>query len=495
MSDEHITLEQLQNNSEKQEVKISDIREYEKKEVPPTIIDYEFNKLHQAVLKEKDKIDEVKQKAYDEIEEAERLKEEANMGLDDNDELGSIFSDEEKGEPEPKKVVVNKYSSIVDEEKKKTKESEKNFKDLEEDDNDFLNDISFGEEEEEDDIEEEEKQEERLRKIRKVVAAKINPYDNAVDLSKFTISKKSINASKVINMAPVKEDTADWALYSSKQHITMRALNGSEIQKMDTTSNSRSTLNAYKEIYRIIYDHIVMDDKPGFESWLKTTRYSDDDDIFFAAYMATFNRNHSIPFTCPDEKCNEVFMEDINFSDLVKYKDDEVKKEVEFIRNHNTNIIPNSYETELVQISDDYVVALRNPSLYHVLFEPRILSQELIEKYRDLIGLLSYIDSIYYIDKENNELIEIDTKPDPRNAAKTAVRRYKEYYKILSTLTSDQQAVLDRAVFKIDEDNNKVSYILPEVTCPKCGKVIPASETTPITLLFMRHRVAKLADF
>ena len=142
-------------------------------------------------------------------------------------------------------------------------------------------------------------------------------------------------------MVPQVETTADWMLYSSKKPITMRALSGSDIQKMDTTQNtSKTVLNAYKEIYNILWDHIVMEDKPDFESWLKTTRFSDDADLFFAAYMATFNSRHSIPYTCTEDGCEEVFMVDLTFKELVKFKDEEVEKEVDRIRKSSLVLLP-----------------------------------------------------------------------------------------------------------------------------------------------------------
>ena len=108
-----------------------------------------------------------------------------------------------------------------------------------------------------------------------------------------------------------------------------------------------------------------------------------------------------------------------------------------------------------------------------------------------MIGLMSYIDNIYFIDTDSNSLVPIDLKPDAKNASKTVAHRYREFYKILSALTSDQQSLLEKKITDIDESSDAVKYILPEVTCPKCNSVIPESEVTPLTLLFMRHTVGR----
>lgn len=476
------------------EVPIEQIRPYKEEEYKPNIIDNEFAKLRAAVDNEEHRIRETQAEAYAMIEENEREKEDTMNESISNDDLGSLFNDKEYSvseKEEVKKVIVPSTPKPAI----NTKVSDDTLTNITSGTNNFLDD--FNDEDYTDDEEEaKRKEEEKFNKIRKVVSEKIVPFENNVDLSTFTISKKTINSTRALAMNPISESTADWVLYGAKKPITMRALNGSDIQKMDTSSNSKNTLNAYKEIYKILYDHIVDDNKPNFEDWLKVTKFSDDSDLFFAAYMATFNKNHSIPYTCTDETCEEVFMADLSFKDLVKFDTEDVASEVEKIRNMDiTSANTDEYPVELHQISDEYVVALRNPSLYHVLFEPRVLDSELVEKYIDLIGLMSYIDAIYVMDKSSNELIEINTYPDRNNASKTAIHRYREFYKILSTLTSDQQAVLEKKIAKIDETNSKIKYILPEVTCPKCGSVIEETEISPLTMLFMRHRVAKLGDF
>ena len=482
------------------EVAIGDIREYKKPEPIQTVVGDQFNKLHAAVDKEKDRIDEVKAEAYAKLEDIQESK--ANPELDTKDELGSLFADSASTTPDSatKKVVfaptpanTAKPVSIASDNAAEVSSITSHPVIINKKENDFLDDFASMDDsyEEEDD---EKKEKEKLEQIKKVVSEKITAFDNPVDLSTFTISKKVTNTNKLFSINPVTEITADWMLYSSKKPITMSALTGSDIQKMDTSSNNKNPLNAYKEIYHIIFNHIIDPNKPDFESWLKTTRFADDSDIFFAAYMATFSKSHSIPYTCTTDGCEEVFMADLTFEDLVKYQDDATKEEVMKLRNKDISSAgTDQYNVSLHQISDDYVVALRNPSLYDVLFEPRVLDSDLVEKYIDLIGLFSYIDTIYYIATETKELIPINTYPDANNTSKTAIHKYREFYKILSTLNSDQQAVLERQISKIDEESSKIKYILPEVTCPKCGSVIAESEVTPLTLLFMRHRVAKLA--
>ena len=120
-----------------------------------------------------------------------------------------------------------------------------------------------------------------------------------------------------------------------------------------------------------------------------------------------------------------------------------------------------------------------------------------MKKYEDLLLLISYIDDIYIIDRENSELIKVDTKPDPRRPDVTVKRKIKSYATIIRSLTSDQLQSLSLATDKydaaeVDDDGNVITdikYVYPEEICPKCGKVIPEEEQSPDRMLFMRHQL------
>jgi hypothetical protein len=112
--------------------------------------------------------------------------------------------------------------------------------------------------------------------------------------------------------------------------------------------------------------------------------------------------------------------------------------------------------------------------------------------------LISYIDSVYVIDREHNSLNKIDTKPVAGNPALSAKRKIKSYHKILASLNSDQIQALSYKTDMIDdievdpetdEPILPIVYQYPEDKCEKCGKVIEAYPESPDRMLFMRHRL------
>ena len=79
--------------------------------------------------------------------------------------------------------------------------------------------------------------------------------------------------------------------------------------------------------------------------------------------------------------------------------------------------------------------------------------------------------------------------------AKTAARRIKAMYDIISTLSSEEYYALRAAIGELDEEVTKMSYQIPACKCPACETEIPANaEITPDGMLFMRHQLAAIGN-
>lgn len=357
----------------------------------------------------------------------------------------------------------------------------------------FSDDEEISDDEEEKDPESEAN--EMLEELKKAAKEKIAPVKRTLDLSKFTISKKSINASKVMKKtAEINQHVADWALLNANRPISTTGLSGSEILKLNPENSNRNRLNTFRDMYRVIYEHIYDANKPEFETWLKQTRYVDLQHIYFALYMATFGGSNFVNYTCPE--CEKVFIKDIKFEDMVVYSDDATRKRVaDILKMDTTTTDAYGYAVDIVQISDTYAFGLRTPSIWNVIIETASLSDNFIERHADLIDIVSYIDSIYFIDPDSAELIPIDTKPAKNDQAKTSARRIKIFYDIISTLTSEEYYKLRSCITSYDADAEKLSYQIPACTCPKCAKEIPANTNiTPDAMLFTHHQLVAIAN-
>ena len=339
--------------------------------------------------------------------------------------------------------------------------------------------------------------------IRHEMNANFKPIHNKLDLSGFTISKKPINASKVINEIKAKAiECADGVLYTEKRAIRMSAWKPMEIQSIDPqrVRSGSSNYNKYIENkLKLIYEHIIDANKPKtFEAWAMITPNTVMDDYMFTSYKATFGTANIVTFTCPDDKCNNVFMENIPVHSMLKFRDDKIKEEyMNILKQGNTDSTTTEYKVDLYQASDEYVIGLKVPSLYNTYIEPTLVDTNFSSKYEDLILLLSYIDSIYILDSANKQLIPIDTKPVANDKVLSYKRRIKTYATILKSLTSDQLQALSVETDKYDagtlDDDGElirdITYVYPERRCPKCGKKIDEAEVNPDSILFTRHQL------
>lgn len=375
------------------------------------------------------------------------------------------------------------------------------FDGIEDEDMRYLDDDDTSDSTDKDDAEEKAKTEEIKEKIRAEVRNNFTPVTNKLNLSNFTISKKPINAVKVINDIKTKAiDCADGVLYSQKRAIRMSAWKPMEIQSIDPQRLKSGNYNKYIENkLKLIYDHIIDANKPmTFKAWAMMTPNIDIDDYMFTSYKATFGLSNIITFSCSDDNCNNVFMESVPIHSMIKFSNDQIKEEyMSILHEGNTDSSSSEYNVSLYQASDDYVFALKTPSIYNTYIEPTLVSQDFNAKYEDRLLLLSYIDSIYKIDYATSQLIPIDTKPVASDKSLTYKRRIKTFDTILKSLTSDQLMALSVETDKydggkLDNEGNlirDITYVYPERRCPKCGRKIDEQEINPDNMLFTRHQL------
>lgn len=362
-------------------------------------------------------------------------------------------------------------------------------------------DINFDEEDKdlEDNIDDrklaEKEQKEQMDRLRTLVREKIRPVSKAFDLSSYSVTKRP--ASNVISLPRANtEKIADWVLMSSQKPIYMKRFSGTEIERLSNGGKGRTRLNQALDTWQLIYNHIVDPHKPeSLEEWAKVTSFLDIDHIYMAIYRANFEGSNYIPYTCTNENCKDkVFLSDnFDIMDMCNFETDEDKAMFNEIIGTETSEVNKLYSTEIIPVSENYAFAFREPSIYNIIFESAVLDEEFINKFGDLVSICAYIDEIYYINHQTMELQPVRTNVYQNNMKKTAKSRIINFSKIISILDSDQYNTLIAYINKINESGNKLTYQLPEVTCPTCKTVIEATPTEAQTMVFTRHQLAALA--
>lgn len=444
-------------------------------------------------------------------EDEEDIPEEENNDDEDEEEVDEAFvrahsKSNKKKTATPNKVVEEE--PVVEEKDeyedyKNTSKSILDDLDDEEDDDIFDDDVKDTDDEsdeEEEDVPDapdfqdmsEEEQQEILNDIKKQVKDNITPI-RKVDLGTFKIKKKPVSISTIMKITKAETNVADWVLPTAKRSVSCSAISGTEIIKLDPSNSNRNRLNTFKDIYNIIYSHIVDSNKPDFETWLKTTAFHDLEHYYFCIYKATFGKSNFMNRECSNPKCKHTFIADFEIDDMINYENDEAKELVQRIFNHDTTTKDHEMENTLVQISDNYAVSLSMPTIWSATIETASLSAQFLQKYADMIDIYSYIDDIYFIDAENDELIPIDFKPVANDQTKTIANKIRVCYNVINSLSSDQYITLLGYTRKMNNDNSTISYQIPGCTCPKCGTKIEATPATADQLLFTRHQLGAIA--
>lgn len=330
--------------------------------------------------------------------------------------------------------------------------------------------------------------EEIVKNLQTEVKKSIGSLKKKFDLSKFKVSDVPMAASKAVSFSVKDLNTADWVLPNSNTCITVTGLSGPELISMDPGNSSRNRINTQKDIYSTIYRHIQDPNKGTFEHWMKTTRFSDIQHIYFALYKATFSGSNFIHYECP--KCHNIFIQDLDFEDLIEYKDEETAAKIKAIMNGHTRYKP--YSVTRYQVSDEYVVDIKEPSLWNTVIEITSLSDAFVEKYEDVVDLMSFIHKMYVIDEETMTLIPIDTNAVKGDIGRTTINKIAAYADVIRKISSDNFFALRSKIVSTFDSNEDISYRTPACNCRKCQTMIPEQKREGSELLFMRHQLGAL---
>lgn len=346
----------------------------------------------------------------------------------------------------------------------------------------------------------------QLTVLKSLITEKIKPVSKKIDISGFTIAKKGTTSNNILKTESTA--VAKWVLPNTGVVVQMREISGANMELI--RANMERDPADVRGALKIIYDNIVSPKPSSFETWLKSTAYADFDNLFMAAYIASFSEANYLPIDCQNKACAKPYLTDnINIMDMVKFEltdeekklkeeDEKFKGEAErkFWDLYKSDLVETKglYTTEVIPISEHFAIGFKEPSIYSVLIENAYFNEEFIRRFAQVIGYLPYIDTIYNIDYANNSLVPVEYQTFANNIAKTARSKVRRYDQVINTFSSDENAMITVHMNAINSRNNWYSFVIPETTCPNCGHVNPASrEQLASALLFLRNRLAVLA--
>lgn len=332
--------------------------------------------------------------------------------------------------------------------------------------------------------------------LSKAAKEKLKPVNNdkVIDLSQFKIADNTVSIKNALKFTKTdaNPNVSNWALFNTYIPIVMEEFKGQELAKL-TGGEDMTTYTRNRQIYRLIYDHDQSESKPeSFTQWLKEISVRDNDNLYMAIYKACYSGSNYVPYNCTE--CGHVFVtDDIPIKDMIKFETPEdEKRAMELVNSVLREPVP--LKSELVQVSERYVMRFRDPSLYNVFIESAVLNDDFLKANIELVNYMSYISDIYIIDRESSQLIPINLTKYDKDIAKEVNTKIRRYAKILKELSDDEINVIEAKISKLmTEQEIKVKYVLPEQTCPRCGATIAEEATSAQDLVFTRHQLGRMA--
>ena len=308
----------------------------------------------------------------------------------------------------------------------------------------------------------------------------------------FTISNRSIKLNNALEGNGFKPSIT-WGLQFSGTAIEMTPLSGEELLMLSPNQTKYDTVAGLRTVFSIIWRHIISNNKPQFDVWLKQISDYDVDCLLFGVYVANFKDTNVITYECPNKKCKNAFVKKFPIEDMLIYPNDEVKEKFHKILRKDTEGT-SLYRTHPIAINDNYAIGFITQSVYSNLFEPASLTEDFTTKFKPIIDIMPNIDTVYKIDATNRTLVPISFgKSD--TLQKTVMRKVKALLQIMKRFTPDERAIVISEASKIavNFNNDRIRYRLPETVCPVCGEKIPEQIVTPLDLLFTRAQLPIIA--
>lgn len=339
-------------------------------------------------------------------------------------------------------------------------------------------------------------QEETLKELQRLATEKLRPISKSLDIKSFSRAKKPTANLKILKNNQAKVKAAKWVLPEQEAIVMMKEFLGSELEELRNNSQRSDNLEMLNKRYRMIYDHIVSEKPESYDTWLKTTPFADVDHYFFAAYIASFKGTNFLPMTCSNNKCQKIHLtDDIPILDMVKFKDDAARNKFLALYKSTKEKANELYLTEIVPLSDTIAIGFKEASIYS-LFEIASLDVRFREKFSSILDYFPYIDAVYIIDRDSQQLIPIGHKLYPDNAAKTTKSKIVMINKALETLSIDQFGPIKAYVSALISKRSDIgfNYIIPEFTCSACGTKIEEQIVSGEELVFTRYQLGALTS-
>jgi len=332
--------------------------------------------------------------------------------------------------------------------------------------------------------------------MRADIKASLKPIKNPIDISKFGFGKP-VNINNASSTR--HKDIEEHVLWNSKRIFAMEELEGFEVNELVAELETGGEYGQLIKKFKILYDHLRGTKPVDVFTWLKNTLSVDLNHIYMGGFISSFKDSNILAAQC--DHCKAPYLNKyIPIKNMMKFDSPEAEAKYYDILN-NPDDSPYKIEGKGYQISDDYLFKLKKPSIWKNNIEPYLLEPEFRKKYSSIINILTYVDTIYLIDRQNEQFrpidLTIDVEKDDREKARKVLKNKIRKYGLIITKelnTAQFQTLLSYIYKEASEEEQGITYKIPESKCPKCNYIEPEHQMSAEDLLFTQHQVAQLGS-
>ena len=211
------------------------------------------------------------------------------------------------------------------------------------------------------------------------------------------------------------------------------------------------------------------------------TSINDLSTLLFGIYNQTFPGKNSFDITCGS--CKKTTSLSINNEYLIEYKGEDVYAKVNEILYSNKpaeELLATSLvgTTERLQLEDSKIIVdIYTPTLYDNLILLKSSTTDLIEKYANMIQVMSFVKGLYILDME--------TYKHTGEVSYYQLTKRQEILSVLLKLSSRDGIQLANTIEKRIE-KYAVNYAIQNITCSHCGTKLDSIDVDMESVLFTR---------
>lgn len=352
--------------------------------------------------------------------------------------------------------------------------------------------------------------------VDKDVVAEINE-SNRVDINVIHVTKSEMKKRTIVYNSDMKGvikpfdsgiNDVPITLPLSGYRCTMKGVSWFDFIKLSTAPTSGNSADVELKKWSIIYKHmknVSIGEFENFEDFMKKTKFKDREILMWALLCASSKTEEEMSLTCGNPDCKGKILRKYSPRELIHVDFEKVPDYYQSA--YKASVGPDAVEVwrhandehECYQLPTTGIeVEFEQPSAWDYIYKIIPLMDSIYKRYTpegmsvqniqddelaeaNILAIMAMCISAIYVHDGQSDKTYCYTVWD------------KIEQIISECLDTDDSGILINLVQQINHDDNGISYFLPDVTCPTCGRhdeKVPIDDIAETMLFQLSRRLA-----